>query len=100
MVPRWLTTIFSLTPLFSTVAILIPLLITLFRLRNFHKQYGMKIESTKLIIHFCLCLLILLVYFFNCLLTLTMYDIMHDFHGADQQSMADQLQESLEKGFR
>jgi len=39
-----LAIIFALTPIFLSAGILVPLLITLYKLRSFHINYGMQMK--------------------------------------------------------
>ena len=55
------TTIFSVAPVIFSAATLVPLLMTMKKLRSYHKLYGMKIAKKKLIVHFSVCIMILLV---------------------------------------
>jgi len=60
-----LAIIFALTPIFLSAGILVPLLITLYKLRSFHINYGMQMKQTKVVIHLSVCILLFLLYIFN-----------------------------------
>ena len=62
------TLLFCISPVVFSVATLIPLLITFFKLTSYQREYGMKIERFKLVVHMIVCIMILLVYCFNFLL--------------------------------
>ena len=73
------TTLFSVAPVIFSAAILVPLLMTMQKLRSYHKLYGMKLAKKKLIVHFSVCIMILLLQICDCIVHYTAFDLGHNF---------------------
>ena len=57
-----LTVISYLIPALFSLIIMIPLLMTLYKLRYYHKEYMMKINVKKVVVHLCVTILIFTYY--------------------------------------
>ena len=57
-----ITIVLYLTPAVLSLCIMIPLLVTLCKLRDYHKTYGMQINMKKVVVHLSVCILIFLYY--------------------------------------
>ena len=62
-------------------------MVTLYRLRSYHLEFGMKIEKKKLLLHMAVCVMILFVYIFNTILNFKVYGLINDFRDDLKQPM-------------